>query len=70
MIYYNNLYQDKAFRVTMTEYLNEVMQSAYYTPYQYMEELKSIKDADVATFKESYFKNFRLVSFITGNVLR
>ncbi|KAM3136308.1 hypothetical protein pb186bvf_011607 [Paramecium bursaria] len=67
---YNNIYQDKAFKVAMTEYLNEIMLSTYYSPTFYLEELKRMDENQLKDFQQQYFKNFRLTTFFSGNILR
>ncbi|CAD8148619.1 unnamed protein product [Paramecium pentaurelia] len=70
MIYYNNIYQDKLFRVAMSEYLNQVVQAQYYTSQLFQEELANLNLESLQEFHQNYFSNFRVSSFVSGNILR
>ncbi|CAD8142121.1 unnamed protein product [Paramecium octaurelia] len=70
MIYYNNIYQDKLFRVAMSEYLNQVVQAQYYTSELFLEELNILDLESLQQFHSNYFSNFRVSSFVSGNILR
>ncbi|CAK90667.1 unnamed protein product (macronuclear) [Paramecium tetraurelia] len=70
MIYYNNIYQDKLFRVAMSEYLNQVVQAQYYTAELFLEELNILDLESLQQFHSNYFSNFRVSSFVSGNILR
>ncbi|CAD8048703.1 unnamed protein product [Paramecium sonneborni] len=70
MIYYNNIYQDKLFRVAMSEYLNQVVQAQYYTSQLFLEELAVLDMESLQLFHSNYFSNFRVSSFVSGNILR
>ncbi|CAK55760.1 unnamed protein product (macronuclear) [Paramecium tetraurelia] len=70
MIYYNNIYQDKLFRVAMSEYLNQVVQAQYYTSQLFQDELATLDLESLQEFHSNYFSNFRVSSFVSGNILR
>ncbi|CAD8052007.1 unnamed protein product [Paramecium sonneborni] len=70
LIYYNNIYQDKLFRVAMSEYLNQVVQAQYYTSQLFLEELAVLDMESLQKFHSNYFSNFRVSSFVSGNILR